>query len=246
VRRHPGAPPFTGEHNAPVGEKVRRYREALREVDDLAAYLAEHSGLPGPRGNLELAQAAAEELDHATLEGLARSDDEFEAFCGVVGLGRAIAEGRRDLLPRLRAHAGDARWRVREAVAMALQRWGDADLAAMLDEAATWASGSRYEQRAAAAGLCEPRLLRDRAAVRRVLDVLDGITATLPGAPDRREDAYRTLRQALGYCWSVAIAANPADGLPAFARWRAVDDPDVEWVVRENLHKARLRALPGA
>ena len=75
--------------------------------------------------------------------------------------------------------------------------------------------------------------------------ILDAITATLPGAPDRREDAYRTLRQAMGYCWSVAIAADPVDGLLAFTRWRRVADPDVEWVVRENLRKARLTAVLG-
>jgi hypothetical protein len=228
-----------------MGARIELYRAALREVDDLAGYLAAHSGLPGPRGNLELAMAAAEELDHATLESLARSADEFEAFCGVVGLGRAIAEGRVDVVAALRAHANDRRWRVREAVAMALQRWGDEDLPAMHSEAATWATGSRLEQRAAAAGTCEPRLLREPAVVRRVLALLDGITASLPGAPDRKSDEYRTLRQALGYCWSVAIAADPADGLPAFARWRHSPDPDVGWIVRENLKKARLQKVLG-
>jgi hypothetical protein len=223
--------------------RIAHYREVLRDVDDLPAYLAEHSGLPGPRGNLELAQAVAEEAAPATLLELAGSEDEYEAFCGVVGLGRLVAEGRRDLVPVLRGHAGDARWRVREAVAMALQRWGDADVPGMLDEAGRWATGTRYEQRAAAAGTCEPRLLRERATVRRVLAILDGITATLPGAHDRRDAPYRTLRQALGYCWSVAIAADPVDGLPAFARWRREADPDVAWVVRENLRKARLRAV---
>lgn len=230
-----------------MGGRVASYRVALRDVlargDDLRVYLAEHSGLPGPRGNLELAAAAAEELDHATLEELARSDDEFEALCGVVGLGRAIADGRIDLVDGLRGHAGDARWRVREATAMALQRWADDDPSAMLAEAERWAGGSRLEQRAAAAGTCEPRLLRDRAFTRRVVALLDRVTATLPAAEDRRSDAFRTLRQALGYCWSVAIAADPVEGLPRFARWRRHQDPDVGWVVRENLRKARLRAV---
>ncbi len=223
-----------------MGATIDRHRRALREVEDLEGYLAAHSGLPGPRGNIELAQAAAEELDDATLERLSRSADEYEAFCGVVGLGRAIADGRRDLVDDLRRHANDPRWRVREAVAMALQRWGDADLPAMLDAAEGWATGSRLEQRAAAAGTCEPRLLRDPAVVRRVLALLDTITSTLPGAPDRRTDECRTLRQALGYCWSVAVAADPVDGLPAFERLGRSRDPDVGWVVRENLKKARL------
>jgi hypothetical protein len=226
-----------------MAARVDAYRAALREVDDLEGYLAAHSGLPGPRGNIELALAVADELDAARLERLARSEDEFEAFCGVVGLGRLVAEGRRDLLGDLRRHADDARWRVREAVAMALQRWGDTDLAAMLDEAEAWTTGSRLQQRAAAAGTCEPRLLRDPAVVRRVLRILDAITASLPAAPDRRTDPYRTLRQALGYCWSVAIAADQPDGLPAFARWRGSADPDIGWMVRENLKKDRLRRV---
>ena len=52
----------------------------------------------------------------------------------------------------------------------------------------------------------------------------------------------RTLRQALGYCWSVAVAADPESGLAAF---RALDesDPDVAWIVRSNAGKARLTGL---
>ncbi|MCU0478019.1 MAG: HEAT repeat domain-containing protein [Chloroflexi bacterium] len=230
-----------------MGARVESYRAALRDLsargDDPRAYLAEHSGLPGPRGNLELIWAAAEELDIETLEDLAGSVDEFEACVGVVGVGRAIADGRVDLVGVLRGHAGDARWRVREAVAMALQRWGDADLPAMVAEAERWAAGGRLEQRAAAAGTCEPRLLADPSIARRVVALLDAITATLPAAADRRTDAFRVLRQALGYCWSVAIAADPVDGLVAFARWRHHPDPDVAWVVRENLRKARLRRV---
>jgi hypothetical protein len=230
-----------------MGGRVASYRIALRDLaargDDPRTYLAEHSGLPGPRGNLELIGAAAEELDIVTLEALSGSPDEFEACVGVVGLGRAIPDGRTDLVSALRGHAGDGRWRVREAVAMALQRWGDADLPAMVTEAERWGGGGRLEQRAAAAGTCEPRLLGDQAIARRVIALLDGITATLPGAADRRTDTFRTLRQALGYCWSVAIAADPVDGLAAFARWRRDRDPDVAWVVRENLGKARLRRV---
>ncbi|MCY1247415.1 hypothetical protein D9M72_607440 [compost metagenome] len=55
------------------------------------------------------------------------------------------------------------------------------------------------------------------------------------------------LRQGLGYCWSVAIAASPAEGFRRLERWAASDDKDVRWIVRENLKKARLaRADPAA
>jgi hypothetical protein len=45
----------------------------------------------------------------------------------VVGLGRLAAEGDLVLLKILRQHASDPRWRIREAVAMALHRLGRKD-----------------------------------------------------------------------------------------------------------------------
>jgi hypothetical protein len=69
-----------------------------------------------------------------------------------------------------------------------------------------------------------------------------GFLRTLP-AGERRRDDVRTLRQALGYCWSVAVAADPEAGLPAFARLEEDDDPDARWIVRSNRAKARLARL---
>jgi hypothetical protein len=42
----------------------------------------------------------------------------------------------------LRTLAADPRWRIREGVAMALQRWGDADMDGLLAEMAVWATGN--------------------------------------------------------------------------------------------------------
>jgi hypothetical protein len=235
--------------------KIDDYRENLRTLDDWDAYLLEHSNLPGPRGNLELAQAAADEgseeqfmrwaaLDSEQAPG--NTPDEFLAFCGVVGMGRLLAEGRRDVLPLLRARASDARWRTREGVAMALQRWGDADMDALLNEMKDWAAGNTLEQRAAAAALCEPRLLSDPLHARRVLSVLDAITASLFLAQDRKSEEFKTLRQGLGYCWSVAVAALPVEGKPLMEKWLASEDKDVRWIMRENLKKNRLARADAA
>lgn len=43
--------------------KTDDYRVALGKLTDWRAYLAEHSGLPGPRANLELVQAVADSGD---------------------------------------------------------------------------------------------------------------------------------------------------------------------------------------
>jgi hypothetical protein len=67
----------------------------------------------------------------------------------------------------------------------------------------------------------------------------------LAGLPlSRRRDAdVRTLRQGLGYCWSVAVAADPVAGLPRFRALAGSADRDVSWIVRENSKKARLASL---
>jgi hypothetical protein len=225
------------------------YRNALSSLREWDAFLLDESGLPGPRGNIELAQVVA---DLGTPKRFDRyltwtpdrapvgSREEFLAFCGTVGLGRLAADGDRSVLPRIRELASDPRWRVREAVAMALQRLGAVDMRALLTEMRAWAGGNDYERRAAAAALCEPVLLGRTKDVRAVLRILDRITAGLARSDDRRSEAFRALRKGLAYCWSVAVAAAPDAGRPSMERWMRSDDPDVRWVMRQNLAKKRL------
>lgn len=224
-------------------------------LEDWDALLLKESGLPGPRGNIELAQVVADagtpELFHRYLsftaaEAPTNSPYEFLAFCGVVGLGRLLAEGDVATLPILRRCACDPRWRLREAVAMALQRLGDADIDLLIHEMRDWASGSPLEQRAAAAALCEPRLLARPEHARETLHILDRITASLKAALDRRTEDFRALRKGLGYCWSVAAVSLPDEGKPLMEKWFAEPDPDVRWVMRENLKKNRLVRMDAA
>jgi hypothetical protein len=241
--------------------KVEDYRHRLRKLEEWDAFLLEESGLPGPRGNLELARAVAHEGDEALFHryraldaGSAPTNDprEFLAFCGVLGLGRLLAESavegalRADLLAELRQHAADPRWRLREAVAQALQWLGRTDMEALLAEMEAWAEGQPLEQRAAAAAVCEPALLAEAHHARQVLDLLDRITATIPGVVDRRDDGFRALRKALGYCWSVAAVALPAEGLARMEAWFSSPDPDVAWILHQNLRKKRLARLDPA
>jgi hypothetical protein len=235
--------------------KIEQYREPLRSLQNWEPFLAQNSGLPGPRGNLELAQAVAMEGSKALFLQLLTYDPEqaptntpgeFLAFCGVAGLGTVLAQGERAMLPLLRSYAGDPRWRVREAVAIALQRWGDEDRAGLLQEMAQWSEGSLLEQRAVVAALCEPRLLRQAQAAERVLQLLETITADLQQVESRKSEAFKILRKALGYGWSVAVAALPEIGKPLMARWLEVDDPDIRWIMRENLKKNRLKRMDAA
>jgi len=230
------------------------YIQALRGLTDWDAYLLKESGLPGPRANLELVQAAADLgtaeqfrrwLALGPAETPAKTALEFLPVCGAVGLGRLLAEGQMVALPALRQHANDPRWRVREGVAMALQRWGDADMEALLSAMKDWAGGSWLEQRAVAAGLCEPRLLHSGRHAQAVLKLLDQITRAVAQASPaaRKGDDFKALRQGLGYCWSVAAAAAPAAGKATMEKWLAYPDPDVRWIMQENLKKNRLTRM---
>jgi hypothetical protein len=229
---------------------------ALVAAPDHEAFLLAGSNLPGPRANLELIDAAGDVLGReealrlaalSPVEAPAQTALEFLPCCGLVAVGRLVADGAGELVPVLRAAAGDARWRVREAVAIALQRWGDADVLAMATEVEGWTSGSPFEARAAVAAICEPRLLRSDPAVAVAVRILDAATARLVEIPAPRGELGRVLGLALGYAWSVAVAASPATALPAFERWATSDDPDVAKLVRLNLSKARFaKAAPEA
>ncbi|MBN1371100.1 MAG: HEAT repeat domain-containing protein [Anaerolineaceae bacterium] len=229
--------------------KAQAYRAQLNALKDWDTFLLQESGLPGPRGNIELGQAVADEgnleifqhlLTFTAEEAPVNTPEEFLAFCGILGLGRLLAEGHMEHLPTLRACANDPRWRAREAVAMALQRLGDADMDRLLAEMREWAQGSPLEQRAAAAGLCEPRLLKDPRHARAVLDILDQITASILANPSRRSEDFLALRKGLAYCWSVAAAALPEEGKARMEKWLGEPDPDVRWIMKENLKKNRL------
>ncbi|HEY0247741.1 MAG TPA: HEAT repeat domain-containing protein [Gryllotalpicola sp.] len=212
-------------------------------------YLDDNSGLPGPRANLTLVDAFADVAPEEIVWQLSGSPDEFRRLCAAAALGRLYLErpGDEQVIARLTELAADDSWRVREGVAMALQRVGDDDPALMLGLVDGFLAGTARVVRAAIAGICEPRLLRRPEMAQAALDACARATDHLCAVPfdQRRREDVRTLRQALGYCWSVAVAADPEHGLE---RWteleaRAESDADVTWIVNENRSKARLQRL---
>jgi hypothetical protein len=93
--------------------------------------------------------------------------------------------------------------------------------------------------------VCEPRLLQDPAFARRALALLGHVTGDLARSPlrGRREPAVRTLRQALGYGWSVAVAALPGEGLAAFTSLENDPGPGRGMDRAEDRKKSRLKRL---
>jgi hypothetical protein len=228
-----------------MARRVEGYRAELRVLQDWEPYLKKHSGLPGTRANLELVEAVGEEADADRLWRMSASHDEFLALCGTAGLGKVALMEPATVMTWLRELASDPRWRVREGVAIALQRIGREDMSHLVTEMQVWSGEGHYVQRAAAAGLCEPALLKQREHAVQTLVILDQITTALAASRDRKDDGFRVLRQALGYCWSVAAAAAPDNARPYFEKWMQSKDKDVAWVMKSNLAKARMAAFRG-
>jgi hypothetical protein len=225
--------------------KIDDYRQTLKKLDDWIPFLLKESGLPGPRGNLELAYAVAEERSKSQFERLLsfraeeNTPEVFLVFCGIVGLGKLAASNPK-LFDRMRGYTSDPRWRIREAVATGLQLAGDQDMELLLKEMQKWSEGNWYEKRAAAAALAEPRLLREPRYVKRVLQILDEITASMETADHQIGEAFKVLRQAMGYCWSVTVVALPETGKPMLEKWLNSQNKNIRWMIKENLKKNRL------
>jgi hypothetical protein len=229
--------------------RIEFYIEELSKVKDWKTYLLINSNLPGPRGNLELMQAFMETgseedfiplLDYTPDKAPVNSPEEFLAFCGTVGLGKLISQGQYKYFDKLREQASDPRWRTREAVAWALQLIGKKDFGLLLENIDPWITGNDLEKRAVAAGLCEPVLLKNSQDSATVIEIIDRITRLSIINKNTRSEEFQVLRKGLGYCWSVAMAANPAKGKPAFEKLLNINDPDIRWIIKENLKKNRL------
>src|SRR3972149_5951025 len=200
---------------------VDRYREILRQTKDWDAYLKKESRLPGPRGNLELAHAAALEGSKDVLTTYSRlgadhapenSPDAFLAFCGVLGLGRVLAEGEQAQGSAPRRRARDSRWRIREAVATGLQTVGDASVTRMHQIARARLRLGWLQKRGGGGGGGGPRVGGAQGGAVAALRILDRAPRHLARGGPGSESDRRVLRQALGYAWSVVAAAAPREG----------------------------------
>jgi hypothetical protein len=230
----------------------------------LEFYLREQSRLPGKRANLELAGELSNLLGAVVSEfaGQTRAlltyligdgenievntPDEFVVLCGIVASGAcaAVMPGwRSEIFEVLGRYASSNSWRVREGVAIAFQHL----LPAAPEETITYlmmlaAEGTSFQQRASIAAVAEPPLLHTPEIIKAALSIQRVVLErvhTVPVAERRRED-FRALRQALGYTLSVVTAATPEKGFDLMRQCASWGDPDINWILRENLKKKRL------
>jgi len=254
---------------AEAGELTRLLEGALAgEAGPLWSFLREHSNLPGPRGNLELAgqfadlvagrapgdRAAPAWQVAAGLAGVGPEEaptgdpGEFLAFCGTLAAAGFAGDPkqRSQVWETVRRAAEDSRWRLREAAAQAIQRALPLDPAGGQAILGRWAAeGGWLLLRSVAAGVADPPLLADAGFAASALRLHEAVLTRFAAATDRREPGFRVLRQGLGFSLSVVVAACPEQGFALLRRLAAAGDPDLDRVLRSNLGKARLaRAHP--
>jgi hypothetical protein len=236
-----------------TNKKVNRYQAILNDLNVWDSFLLKESGLPGPRANLELLAAVAKAGNESLFtqyayaydpeQATTNSPEVFIVLCGVVGMGKLIASGKKQFFKDLRHFAIDPRWRVREAVAIALQTVGEQDMDLLLQEMQVWSKGHLLERRAVVAALCEPKLLKHQQTAQQLLAILDQITSDLLHEKNRKHEDFRTLRKTLGYGWSVAVVAYPEGGKRMMEQWLTQEDKDIQWIMKENLRKNRLMQM---
>jgi len=235
--------------------KQDEYSRILQNMDDWIPYLMANSCLPGPRGNLELAYAAAHTATSRQAELLLGMDspgvlentpEVFVLFCGIVSLGKNTLPGDLEYFAILKQYANDSRWRIREAVAMALQEIGKTDMTFLLSEVKSWTDGSFLQMRAVTAGLCEPVLLKDELIAIQVLDILNQITTRFQDEPQGKKEDYAILSKGLSYCWSVAVVGHPAYGKKLMEKWISFGTHRIQKIMFNNLLKNRLVKMDSA
>ena len=245
-----------------LGGLVRKAYESSN-YEALSAYLVANSNLPGPRGNLELAQVfadvtvrecganselvwkmASDLLQYSPEVAPTNNAKEFLPFCAVCSLGKLGAA-----FPKLFAKTGnrlhqvaeDTRWRIREGVAWAMQQMLASDPQKTLDTLETWiAPGNWLVMRAVVATVAEPSLLNGMETARRALELHRKVLASLMGASERHTPEFRTLRQGLSYSLSVVVQALPREGFDYLQQLIDSRDIDALQIVKANLGKKRL------
>ena len=242
---------------------LKKYSITGRAMEN---YLLSNSNLPGKRGNIELGYSFADYIENnycknrsnifkycLTLINKNRKqagkigNEEFLPFCGILALGRIgkIDPMKKDkIIELLKAYAKDERWRIREAVAMAIQELMDVNPEETIKKLMKWAEEENYlVQRALVAGLAEPRLMRNRKIAEKSLDIHKRIIQKAGIEKDLKNPDYKVLIKGLCYTLSVIITGIEDEGFEYLGELAKSDDHIIRKIIRENLKKNRLKQL---
>lgn len=232
-------------------------------LNKITTYLTVNSALPGRRANLELARAFADmcevysvtnlDLIKDLVLGLSQitSDDapvnspkEFLPFCGVLTtgfLGAIHPSFFYESLSHIRSRAIDSRWRIREAIAMAIQRLIEKQGTSTLQELESWVSGENWlAMRAVVTGVAEPALLEDSRVSNWALKIHKKVFYHIHLTTNRRSEDFKILTKGLSYTLSVVICALPIEGFEYLYELIDLQDDEILRIVKLNLKKNRM------
>ncbi|TCL75104.1 HEAT repeat protein [Hydrogenispora ethanolica] len=243
--------------------------EIPAEYPRIEQFLLHHSNLPGPRGNLTLADQLAGGFEREAVgpelwDLLRRWADtpaesapmnhprEYLVFCAVLAMGAHYAgagpERQREIIDRIRLAMNDPRWRVREAAAMACQRIAERDFAPVRRHFALWyPESSDLEKRGFLAALAHPPILKHPEIAAFSLEISAAILDEIPAREraGRRTAEFKALSKGLGYALSVFVAHLPQEGFAFLKHYAASADPELGRIIRSNLAKSRLAGRYG-
>jgi hypothetical protein len=246
------------------------FQKLLQSKDQkqINKYIIRNCSLPGRRANLEMAFAFSDillelpkQFDEilwtllnnwitiSAQEAPTNNPKEFLSFCGTIGLGSYFLRDntfKNEILIHLRKLANDSRWRIREAVAMALWKIVQSNPNNMLNQFYSWVESKNWlEIRALAAGLAEQEVLKDKIFAQKVLlfykEIFDIISEA--NHEERMSESFKIMRKGLGYCLSVVVKIVPENGFSFMEELASIDNSDIKWILKENLKKNRLVKL---
>ncbi len=169
---------------------------------------------------------------------------EFLVLCGIRGIGAigSLSPACADLaLTRLETASADPRRRVRDAVAMGIRdllSWQPDTVIPGLDG---WIEGGSWPaMRAAAAGIAGLNLSGKPDIAAAALRIHRKILIRVYMARERESEAFKNLKATLGSTLAPVVASLPDMGFEYLRQVATLDDPDIRWIVEENLREGPL------
>lgn len=246
-----------------VIEKIIPLFQLPSKYNDIGDLLVEHSNLPGPRGNLTLADKFADEfkepiqkelldlliqwINISEVEAPTNHPREYLPFCGILALGSNCFYGdektKSIIMDQFKVCMNSKRWRTREGAAMGLQRIAEKDFEFIKKYISDIFQGSTLlEKRAFIAALAHPPILNNKEvtlfSIKISKDILDEVI-TMP-KDIRKSEEFGVLSKGLQYALSVFVSYLPKEGFDFIKEYAQIKDSDIIKILKSNLNKSRL------
>lgn len=224
------------------------------DIKYLTKYLDDHSNLPSPRLNLELADyfahlvAKDEKVMFGKLIQMCKHSSEYINFCGISALGTCFYKLdndqkniTKDILIKAMHHPN---WRIKESSAIALQYI----LESLHDDALIFMDQLRSDEdclvnRALIAGLAHPPVLNNKKICNYAFMISDISMKLINDYDDLRcksEDVV-VLIKGLSYVISVFTVYDSIQGFQLMEHYLESNHKTLNKIIKSNLKKKRIR-----